>query len=173
MTAALLGLLGVILGLAIGRGYGFWAERRTELADAAAGAAALGEELRRGLEATSPSLIEVWNDNRRSLAIHLSPRDYRTLAQAIDHAATGQPDQLEGKDLTKRVEALHVLFWEEHEAFILVPLIHYLRGDTVSKRAREILDSARDIDTLPLRGKRSPVRSWHSASEPPTQRLDH
>lgn len=70
--------------------------------------------------------------------------------------------------MIKRIDALHSLFWEEHDAFILVPLIHYLRGHTVSKRIWEILDSTRDIDALPNRGDRSSVRSWHSPNDHPS-----
>ena len=177
MAAALIGFLGVVIGLAVGRGYGFWAERRSELAEAAVAAAALAEELRKGDqpdEASKASLRRTWTDHRRWLVVHLSPRDYRLLADAIEPPPKTEAP-LRGEDLVKRLDALHGLFWEEHEAFILVPLIHYLRGYTVSKRSREILDPAREIDALPPRGERSSARSWHSPSEPsehPTQTID-
>lgn len=176
MGAALIGFFGVVVGLAVGRGYGFWAERRSELAEAAFAAAALAEELRRGKSPGGGSSIgEVWMDHRRWLVVHLSPRDYRKLAEAMDESAGEAQAPLRGDDLVKRLDALHGLFWEEHEAFILVPLLHYLRGDTVSKRIREILDPDRDPEALPPRGERSPARSWHSPSEPserPTETLD-
>lgn len=72
-------------------------------------------------------------------------------------------------DLVARVDALYDLFWEEHENFILVPLIHYLRGNTVSKRIRGILEPTNDIRTLPERGGRSAIRSWHSPSDHPSR----
>lgn len=176
MAAALIGFFGVVIGLAIGRGYGFWAERRSELAEAALAAAALAEELRREKDSTESSSIgETWGDHRRWLVIHLSPRDYRKLAEAVDESTPEAQAPLRGDDLIKRLDALHGLFWEEHEAFILVPLLHYLRGDTVSKRIREILDPERDPGALPPRGERSPAHSWHSPGEPsehPTQTLD-
>lgn len=171
VTAAIIGFLGVVLGLAVGRGYGFWAERRSELAEAAVSTATLSEELRRK-EDGGPDLMETWREHRRWLVIHMTPRDYRRLAEAVENASAGAEGPLKGEDLIKRIDALYALFWEEHEAFILVPLVHYLRGNTVSKRIREILDPERDIDALPPRGERSPVRTWHSPSEQPTQTLD-
>lgn len=166
MTDALIGLFGVIIGLAIGRGYGFWAGRRQELAGAAIATAVLAEELQRK-DLESSALRKTWREHRRWLVIHLSPRDYRLLAGAIGNIGAGKDPSL--SDLSSRVNALYDLFWEEHEAFILVPLIHYLRGNTVSKRIREILDPARDIQALPKRGSRSPIRSWHSPSDHPSR----
>lgn len=174
MAAALIGFLGVVIGLAVGRGYGFWAERRSELAEASVAAAALAEGLRRDKQAgeSSSPVAQTWTDHRRWLIVHLSPRDYRKLADAVKESTPEAQAPLRGDDLIKRLDALHALFWEEHETFILVPLVHYLRGDTVSKRIREILDPERDIDSLPPRGERSPVRTWHSPSEQPTRTLD-
>lgn len=174
MVAALIGFFGVVIGLAVGRGYGFWAERRSELAEAAVASAALAEGLREDKEAGEggSSVTQIWTDHRRWLVIHLSPRDYRKLADAIKESTPEAQAPLRGDDLVKRLNALHALFWEEHEAFILVPLVHYMRGDTVSKRIREILDPERDIDALPPRGERSPVRTWHSPGEQPTRSLD-
>jgi hypothetical protein len=168
VIAALIGFFGVVIGLAIGRGYGFWAERRSELAEAAVATAALSEELRRQRKRGGSPPVETWIEHRRWLVIHMSPRDYRTLADAVESASPDGQGALEGEDLTKRIDALYALFWEEHEAFILVPLLHYFRGDTVSKRIREILDPARDIDELPDRGDRSIVRSWHSPGGRPS-----
>lgn len=174
MTAALFGLFGVFVGLAVSQGYGFWATRRSELAEAAVAAAALAEGLREDKEAdeSGSSMAQIWTDHRRWLVIHLSPRDYRKLADAVKESTPEAQAPLRGDDLIKRLDALHALFWEEHDAFILVPLIHYLRGDTVSKRIDEILDQSRNIDELRPRGERSPVRTWHSPSEQPTQKLD-
>ena len=168
MTDALIGLFGVIIGLAIGRGYGFWAGRRQELAGAAIATAVLAEELQReGLE--SAALRKTWREHRRWLVIHLSPRDYRLLGQAIRELDAGERSVLTDYNLVARVDALNELFWEEHEAFILVPLIHYLRGNTVSKRIRDILEPTIDIRTLPERGGRSAIRSWHSPSDHPSR----
>jgi hypothetical protein len=96
----------------------------------------------------------------------------RKLAEAVKESTPEAQAPLRGDDLIKRLDALHGLFWEEHEAFILVPLVHYLRSDTVSERIREILDPERDIDALPPRGERSRARTWHSPSEQPTRTLD-
>jgi hypothetical protein len=167
VTAALIGLLGIILGLAIGRGYGFWAGRRQELGEAAIAAAAVGEELL-NQEGSSTELQEIWREHRRWLVIHMSPHDYRLLACAVGAFKNEDQGPFPPEDLIKRIEALYELFWEEHEKFILVPLFHYLRGNTVSKRVREILDPARDIEPLPGRGERSAIRAWHGPSEPPS-----
>lgn len=73
------------------------------------------------------------------MVIHMSPPDFSRLAQSIAAVVGGSETDLD--DAIKRMDALHGLFWEEHEAFILVPLIHYLKGDTVSKRIHAVLDS--------------------------------
>ncbi|MGN6276301.1 MAG: hypothetical protein ACTHNP_10295 [Solirubrobacterales bacterium] len=174
MAAALIGFFGIVIGLAIGRGYGFWAERRSELAEAAVAAAVLAEGLRqdKATGGSDSSAAQIWTDHRRRLVVHLSPRDYRKLADAVKESAPDAQAPLRGDDLIKRLDALHALFWEEHEVFLLVPLARYLRGDTVSKRIREILDPERNIDALPPRGERSPARTWHSPSEQPTRTLD-
>lgn len=155
-------------------GYGFWATRRSELAEAAVAAAALAERLRQAKEADNDgsSVAQIWTNHRRWLVIHLSPREYRKLAEAVKDPVPEVTAPFRGDDLIKRLDALHALFWEEHEDFILMPLIRYRRGDTVSKRIREILDPEKDIDVLPPRGGRSPVRTWHSPSEQPTQTID-
>jgi hypothetical protein len=85
VTSALVGLFGVNIGLAIARGYGFWAGRRSELAEAAISAASLAEELRKQRKDGSSSLTATWIEHRRWLVIHLSPQDYRVLTEAIGH----------------------------------------------------------------------------------------
>jgi len=172
VIAALIGFLGVVIGLVVGRGYGFWSERRSELAEAAVASATLAEELRRQRNGGASSLAQTWTEHRRWLVIHMSPRDYRALADALENVSPQGRGPLEGGNLIERIDALHSLFWDEHEAFILVPLIHYLRGETVSKRIHAILAPTRNIDELPSRGDRSTIRSWHSPSEHPSEGPD-
>ncbi|HVY78535.1 MAG TPA: hypothetical protein VG898_08530 [Solirubrobacterales bacterium] len=164
MSAAVLGFIGVIVGLAVGRGYGFWASRRGELAEAAVAAAVLSEQLRvLRAEGSAENLTirDAWEEGRRWLVIHFSPADFVFLADAVNAACEdAEPFGLTG--LLARTEALHLLFWEEHEAFILVPLIRYLSGDTVSKRIHDIIDPARDVDTLGAASTSSALRGWHS-----------
>lgn len=161
MVAAILGLVGVILGLAIGRGYGFWSSRRGELAETIVALAVIQEELRNVQTRHDPPadptpLKDAWREHRKWLVIHFSPDDYRLLADAVEGRESAV---FEPADLTYRLGALYSLFWEEHEAFILVPLIHYLKGNTVSKRVRTILDPSKD----PGVGSAPPaIRSWHS-----------
>jgi hypothetical protein len=163
MVAAILGLVGVILGLAIGRGYGFWSSRRDELAETIVALAVIEEELRNVQARQDPKRLEdAWREHRKWLVIHFSPDDYRLLADAIE--GRGSP-VFEPADLAGRLGALYSLFWEEHEAFILVPLIHYLKGNTVSKRVRAILDPARD----PSVGSLPAIKSWHSPRRDPSR----
>jgi len=98
MLAAVIGLVGVLLGLAIDRAYGFWASRRDKLAETAVA--------------------------------------LRRLAHSVTGGESAPFDRAE---LAVRLGALYELFWAEHEAFILVPLWHYLRRDTVSQRVSSIL----------------------------------
>jgi hypothetical protein len=42
--------------------------------------------------------------------------------------------------LSETLDSLTALFWEEHQAFILSPLIRYVRGDTLSRKVSELLD---------------------------------
>ncbi len=57
MTAAAIGFLGVVVGLAVGFGYRFWAARRAETAHAMVASAVLAEELRalQASQTTGPS----------------------------------------------------------------------------------------------------------------------
>ena len=161
MVAAIIGLIGVILGLAVGRGYGFWASRREELAETIVALAVVQEELQ-ALQANDHTLRKLgglesaWREHRKWLVIHFSPDDYRLLANSVI-GCEGAAFSLE--DLSVRIGALYDLFWQEHEAFILVPLVHYLKGDTVSKRVRAILDPAYDGASA---RSRPAVRAWHS-----------
>ncbi len=61
----------------------------------------------------------------------MSPADIDTVARSIS-PLPGEPRPFDTGELTCRLQLPHELFWKEHEAFILVPFIHYLRRDTVS-----------------------------------------
>jgi hypothetical protein len=137
MATAIIGLLGVLVGLAVGHGYTFWAARHTDLAAAVVAAAALSEDLRaltaRGGAAERERLIATWRDQRGSLVVHMRPQDFQTLGDSVA-PPNGGSGPFTPQELYVRVDLLHCLFWEEHEAFILVPLRRYLSGNTLSKR---------------------------------------
>jgi len=165
MSEAAVGLIGVLVGLAVGRGYSFWAGRHGELGEAVAAAAILSEELRalqRRHSGSGKHLADAWREYRRWLVIHMSPADFDRLGQSIAEAINGGLDATELDEVVERMVALHRLFWEEHEAFILIPLIHYLKGATVSKRIHVILESSHDADDFPSKEDSSTVRRWHS-----------
>lgn len=146
MLAAILGILGALIGFAAGSGYAFWATRRTELGAAVVAAATLVEVL---LEAGDPgrlspgrTLRSTWDEQRSALAIFLPPADFRALGAGI---AAAQQDPVTSEDresLSRGLMKLHELFWSEHELFILVPLVRTLRQeDGVTTRASKVLNS--------------------------------
>lgn len=143
----LLGILGVVLGFAIGSGYSFWAVRRAELADAVFATAALGEELRalartRGDdEAIRARLQGAWRDNRRALVAYLPPRGFEKFADAFSAEAGGPADsQGTSEELAHLVEQLNTLFWEAHEERVFTLLIQHITSNTLSKQVRIVLD---------------------------------
>jgi hypothetical protein len=149
VTAAIIGLIAGLLGIAIGRATTFWSGRRSELAEAVVAMAMLGE----GLEQLAPggseaeaALRDHWNDLRRPLVVLMNPRDYEFLSAAMV-PQRNLADSTE--ELRSRLRALHRLLWEEHEAFILVPLLHYIQGETLSKRIHEIFEIPINQSPLP------------------------
>jgi hypothetical protein len=162
VTTAIIGLLGVIVGLAVGRGYTFWSTRRSELASAVVATALLSEDLRvvvaPGGASERKLLTSTWHEQRSSLVVHMSPQDFEVLSDSVsslDHAlGRGAPPEL-----LRALTELHELFWEEHEAFILVPLLHYLTGDTISKRINMILNPQAGTD--PPRKRSHSIVGWH------------
>jgi hypothetical protein len=137
MVAAILGAAGVLIGLVIGNGFGFWAGRREELAKAILAAAALREELWRCREDPgrgSSALLEEWQTGRRWLILFLEAGGYEILARTI----TG-PDAFDFDTLDRQLGLIHLILWEEHEAFILTSFWR-LRGNPLPKTAQKILD---------------------------------
>jgi hypothetical protein len=165
MSEAFVGLIGVLVGLAIGRGYSFWAGRHGELGKAVVAAAILGEELR-ALRQPGTASVErmnrAWREYRGSMVIHMSPSDFGRLGQLIEKIVNDATDAAALDEATGTMDALHRLFWEEHEAFILIPLIHYLRGDTMSKRIRAVVDTSRDTGESTHKDRSSSPRRWHT-----------
>ena len=168
MSAALVGFIGVIVGLAVGFGYRFWAARRSELADAVIAAFILSEELR-AVAAGQPGvrdadrrrIHEAWSAQCSALIPYMSPPDLRMLAESLrcdESAGAG----FTVSELVQRLDLITNLFWREHQAFILTPFLHYLTGDTVSKRICAALDPDREIPAHLQHGTfRTRLERWH------------
>lgn len=161
MTSALVGLLGVVLGLAVGFGYRFWAQRRSELAGAVVATSVLIDELRTIIAADRAAseprcerLQDTWRAHREALITHMAPANFRAMAASIPREAAGGTGPFEANELAQRLTFLADLFWNEHQAFILVPFIRYLKGDTLSKRIHALLDPARPV--APVASTRGP-----------------
>jgi hypothetical protein len=144
VTAALIGLIGALVGLLVGSSYTFWSARRSELAAALIATAVLTEELAalRARIATATSrdperLRTAWNQHREALVQHVTPGDFQGLAAAVAH--TVEAPAAASDELTRQMDALAREFWRAHQAFILTPLIDYLHGNTLSKRVHAVL----------------------------------
>ena len=144
MSEALIGFLGVVVGLAVGFGYRFWASRRAELAAAVVNTTLLAETARAlsgdpGSTATTlGELRDIWREARPTLIVLMTPADFERLSAAIASARRGSPSELVA--LSRSLDSLTALLWEEHQAFILSPLLRYARGDTLSKKISRLLD---------------------------------
>lgn len=142
MTTALVGLLGVALGLIVGFGYRFWATRRSELADALVAVTELDEAARRLVETTGEEREEndlegLWEQKGTALIGLTTPSDYRLIAETVAAAASGTDGGVER--LVGLTGGLRDLLWAEHQAFILTPYLRYFSGDTLSKRMRAVV----------------------------------
>jgi hypothetical protein len=144
MSEALIGFLGVVVGLAVGFGYRFWAGRRAELAAAVVNTTMLAETARAlsgdpGSTATTlGELRDIWREARPTLIVLMTPADFERLSAAIASARRGSPSELVA--LSRSLDSLTTLLWEEHQAFILSPLLRYVRRDTLSKKISQLLD---------------------------------
>lgn len=130
MTAALVGFLGVVVGLAVGFGYRFWATRREELMLATVAATLLRDAARAAQQdaADAATLSALWHEQRIALIRLMSPTDYEVLTRSIEAGA------LTDGELVTVLDRLTGLLWREHQTFILVPLIKYLRRDVLSDK---------------------------------------
>jgi hypothetical protein len=138
-----LGFVGVLVGLAVGFGYRFWAARRAELAAAVVNTTLLAETARllaaeaATREATLGELGEAWRDGRASLIVLMRPAEFERLSTAVASARRGATGDLER--LAGRFDELTGPLWAEHQAFILAPFFKYLMGDTVSRKIGALL----------------------------------
>ena len=114
--AGVLGLIGVVVGLMLGRAYEFWTTRRAELGAAIAAAAALEDELRRH----APLLDATWREHRSALTVFMWPDDMRVLAQHMRDVASGE---VRPSLLADCMHQLYRVFWEEQQLFIFVAFV--------------------------------------------------
>lgn len=145
MTAALVGFIGVVVGLAVGFGYRFWATRRDELAQATVAVTLIRDELKQLMRARSLSLDGVGADmlrgRREALIVQLAPEDYLRLSSAIEALEANAQDS-SGERVVLALDRLVQLFWSEHQAFILSPLVKYIRRDVLTKKLADTLRAA-------------------------------
>jgi hypothetical protein len=140
VIAALIGFAGVLGGLVVGSGFRFWIDRRSEITDALEAASLLGSTLRRAdaeADAVGAQGLEIaWQRNRTALIRHMPPRTFQAYEA---HWRTRIHDEAPHERLLAATDGLTELFWQEHEAFILVPLVNVLRGNMVSKRLEAVV----------------------------------
>lgn len=134
MTAALVGFLGVVVGLAVGFGYRFWSTRREELMAATVAATLLRDAARASrLEAgRSVALTKLWEEHRVAFIRLITPADYEVLSRDIESPRAASK-------LADILDRLTALFWSEHQAFILTPLVKYIRRDDLSEKVSAII----------------------------------
>jgi hypothetical protein len=135
MTAALVGFLGVVVGLAVGFGYRFWSTRREELMSATIAATFLRDAARsvQHGSANPDALTDLWDEQRVALIRLITPADYELLARSVRVSSRGETG------LVAVLDRLTMLFWREHQAFILTPLIKYIRRDDLSDKVSVIV----------------------------------
>lgn len=85
-------------------------------------------------------LEAAWKEHRPALILHMRPEYLRRLADSLPLGTHGHG--LPPDELVRTIDALAGLFWKEHQAFILTPLVHYLRRNTVSRRLDALLEPA-------------------------------
>ncbi len=135
MTAALVGFLGVVVGLAVGFGYRFWSTRREELMLATVATTLLRDAARVAQQdaAHAARLSDLWCEQRIALIRLMTPADYEVLARNVDAGAWADAG------LVMVLDRLNDLLWREHQAFILTPLVKYIRRDELSDKLSAIV----------------------------------
>jgi hypothetical protein len=147
-VSALFGLIGVLAGVGIASGFGFWSTRREELEAAVVAATIVVDELQMTRDSLAEhdagkltairltSLASFWLDHRDALVLYLQPVQFSALNRVIS-LAVGRSSAVpeDARQLDEEIAA--VLTWltqraselrEAHQAFILTPLIKYLRS---------------------------------------------
>jgi hypothetical protein len=134
VSAAVLGVVGVVLGLVIGSGYQFWAVRRTELATTLLTLTVLAEDLREPGTAQT-TLVEHWHEARAALVLHLRPEDLAEVSRAFRRLI----DDGDRETFARQTDTLVQLFWGEFSAPIAMPVVDSVLRRTPSHKAKEAL----------------------------------
>jgi hypothetical protein len=79
------------------------------------------------------ALSHRWDEQRVPLIRLITPADYQVLSRNIEAASPTDPV------LVVVLDGLTTLFWSEHQAFILAPLVKYVRRDNLSDKANRII----------------------------------
>jgi len=135
VTAALVGFLGVVVGLAVGFGYRFWSNRRDEMMAATVAATLLRDAVRAAQHESgyATALSDLWDEQRVALLRLITPADYEVLSRNIEAASRADTG------MVLVLDRLTWLFWREHQAFILTPLVKYIRRDDLSEKVSAIV----------------------------------
>jgi hypothetical protein len=135
VTAALVGFLGVVVGLAVGFGYRFWSTRREEMMAATVATTLLRDAARAGQpnDNEAATLSDLWHEQRVALIRLITPADYEILSRNIE-----APTRADAR-LGMVLDRLTMLFWHGHQAFILTPLVKYVRRDALSDKVSAIV----------------------------------
>lgn len=81
-------------------------------------------------------LANQWSEQRVALIHLIAPADYEVLSQAVGSTS------LDETGLVETLDDLVALFWREHQAFILTPLVKYMRRDDLSDKVNVIIRRA-------------------------------
>ncbi len=83
---------------------------------------------------------DIWNERSRWILLHVGPETFQQLA--ADMVKTSDSARL--NDLLRELDGITQIFWDEHEAVILVPLVrivkHWMTGaPSVSERLSNVV----------------------------------
>ena len=170
MLAAVIGLVGVVLGLMLGSGYTFWATYRAELANALVAVVALAQDLaavpagpesaeeegssaasaearthgRSDIAQWSQRVKMTWLEHRAALAQVMRPDDFRELARRMPSQRASLRAAPSCSDLEMKLEQMHDILWAAHEHFIVVSLVRMLGSGRVTNQIESVLSGQHD-----------------------------
>lgn len=144
--SALWAFLGVLAGVAFTSAVTFWSTRRKELEAAAIAGTLLTEELRMLVEdpgdttdhAARVAVIQaLWLQRRDALVLHMEPALFSEINRPLVHAGRrGSLPADEAHRLLDRLAPETDRIRSAHQAFIVTPLLKYLRTRPWRRRER-------------------------------------
>ena len=87
-------------------------------------------DVQQGSSGPAATLSDLWHEQRVPLIRLITPADYEVLAGGIKSVDSR---------LVVMLDRLTTLFWREHQAFILTPLLKYIRRDDLSGKVSAIV----------------------------------